>query len=441
MTASDPYVDTPPIRLPRKLRALNALGPLAHGLGLGDLSEDPAHYMRWARRKTGLTDFGPLDLVEPLRRMLHTMNCETPLSLFGRIGTTQMIRRNLVNNLMLQEAFESDPGLAETDVESPIIIICTPRTGSTLLHNLLAQHRQVRAIKMWELHRPCPPPRPELDLTDPRIAQSDREFGMFYRLVPEMRAIHFFAPEAIEECTHLFGNLFTCRLSFSTLANTCSYSDWIMQRDMRPAYEAYKRYLKALTRNYPGRVLVLKSPGHLLQLDAMEEVFPKARIIHVHRDPAVAAGSFCSLTESVQISLREQVDPMAVGEMWNQFWTPALLGSIEWRERTKLRVLDVNFHDLVKNPVQTVSDIFERFGESVPGDLSSSITRYLQDHPKDEYGIHRYSLARYGLNREELHRQYRRYIDTFAVSVEGSAPTSPRATPGESEGQAISPCR
>ncbi len=436
MATSDPFVDIPPIRLPRKLRALNAAGPVAHALGLGDLSDDPEPYLAWARRKTGLQDFGPSDLREPLRRMLYTMKHEARLSLFGRIGTLQMIRRNLVNNLLLQDAFRNDPALAQTDVESPIIIICTPRTGSTLLHNLMAQHSQVRAIKMWELHRPCPPPRSELERIDPRIKQSDREFGMFYRLVPEMRAIHYFAPEAIEECTHLFGNLFTCRLSFSTLANSCSYSDWIMQQDMRPAYEAYKRYLKALTHHYPDRVLVLKGPGHLLQLEAMEEVFPRARIVHLHRDPAVAAGSFCSLTEAVQISLRERIDPKAIGEMWNQFWTPALLGSIDWRERTKLFVLDVCFDDLVKNPVETVSGIFERFGESVPGSLSSEVSRYLKDHPKDEYGIHRYSLARYGLDREQLHQQYQRYIDTFAVSIEGSS----RAAAQESESPLMSPC-
>ena len=163
---------------------------------------------------------------------------EAGLSLFGRIGADQLLRRNLVNDLQIQECMRARPEVEEVDVDQPLIIVCTPRTGSTLLHNLLALHPGVRAPKMWELHRPCPPPIPELEFSDPRIRQSDREFGMFYRMVPEMRAIHFFAPEAVEECTHLFSNVFTCRISFSTLANSNTYTDWIMQLDMADAYRA-----------------------------------------------------------------------------------------------------------------------------------------------------------------------------------------------------------
>ena len=150
---------SPPIRLPLQLKGLNALGPLCHHLSLLELRDDPEFYMRKAEKKTGLNDFGPFDLKEPLQRMLHTMKYEADLNLFGRIGAVQMTLRNLMNNLLLQREFEANPHLAQVDVKEPIIIICTPRTGSTLLHNLMNQHLQVRAPKMWELHRPCPPTR------------------------------------------------------------------------------------------------------------------------------------------------------------------------------------------------------------------------------------------------------------------------------------------
>ncbi len=412
---------TPPIRLPLQLNALNAVGTALRRFGLLDLHEDPEVYMRRARRKTRLTDFGPFDIKDPLRRMIHTMKHDADLSLFGRIAATQMILRNLMNNLLLQHEFATNPDVSRVDVEEPIIIICTPRTGSTLLHNLMNQHEGVRAPKMWELHRPCPPTRPEDEFTDERIKLSDREFGMFYRMVPEMRAIHFFAPEAIEECTHLFGNIFTCRLSFSTLANSSSYSDWVFHEDMADAYRAYRRYLQALLLNYPGKFLVLKSPVHILQLDALEAVFPKAKIIHLHRDPATAAGSFCSLTEAVQIAMRKHVDPLAIGDMWKTFWTPAMLKSISWRESTKLQVIDVDFKHLVKNPVEIVNRIFEDFGKPVPDALTGGIEGYLDNHPKDEYGLHEYSLERYGLNREALHEEYQPYIERFSVSLEGKS--------------------
>ncbi len=409
----------PPIKLPPQLRWLNACGTVFQSLGLFSLNEDPEYYMDWARKKTGLADFGPYDLSTPLKNVLYTMKHETGLSLFGQIATAQMVRRNLLNNLLMQQEFETRPELLEVDVDEPLIIICTPRTGSTLLHNLLACHPDVRAPKLWELHRPCPPPMPELEHCDLRIRQSDREFGMFYRLVPELRAIHFFAPEAIEECTHLFGNIFTCRISFSTIANTNAYTDWIMQYDMTEAYRAYKRHLQVLKFYYQDKFLVLKSPAHILSLDALAEVFPRARIVHLHRDPATAAGSFCSLTEAMQISMRKRVDTLAIGDMWRQFWTPAMLDSMGWRESGKLNVLDINFRELVADPVGTVQSICQHFGQAVPEVLGARISAYLTEHPKDEFGNHAYSLERYGLDRQALYDEYASYIDYFNVPLEG----------------------
>lgn len=416
-----PYsLSQPPIKLPRRLRTLNAAGNSLKKIGLFNIKGEADHYIDWSKRKLGLYDLGDYDLASALERLLYTLKFETDLSLFGRIATDKMIRRNLMNNLLLEETFRRQPEIAEVNVEEPIIIICTPRTGSTLLHNLMAQHSRVRSPKMWELHRPCPPPTPESEFNDQRIAASDREFGLYYRMVPEMRAIHYFAPEAIEECTHLFNNIFTCRLSFSTLANSNSYTDWVMNLNMEDAYRAYKRYLQVLKFHYQDKQLVLKSPAHILSLDALVKVFPKAKLIHLHRDPATAAGSFCSLTEAVQISMRNNVDTLAIGEMWKTFWTPAMLNSIPWRKEQATNILDINFKSLVAKPKNTIESIYDHFDQDIPNDLFRKIGGYLQNHPKDEYGIHEYSLERYGLNREKLHEDYAEYINHFQVSLENS---------------------
>jgi len=410
-----------PIKLPLQMRLLNALGPYFAAMGFFNMKEDPDHYMRWAQQRLNLDDFGDFDLRTPLKYLLNTLKHEAGLGLFGRIASDKMIRRNLMNSLLLQEEFAKIPALADVDVESPLIIICTPRTGSTLLHNLLAQHTEARAPKMWELHRPSPAPLPINEFTDQRIKQSDLEFGMYYRMVPDMKAIHYFAPEAIEECTHIFNNLFSCRLSFSTMANTSSYTDWIMEQDMSDTYIAYKKHLQVLKYHYQNQILVLKSPAHILSLEALTSVFPKAKIIHLHRDPATAAGSFCSLTEAVQISMRNQVDTLAIGNMWRKFWTPAMLNSIAWRKKKQLNVLDVDFRTLIKDPYHTVENIYQHFNLAVPSTLKGNVQRYLQEHPKDEYGAHQYSLERYGLDRRELHREYQHYIDYYQVALEGGS--------------------
>lgn len=411
----------PPIRLPLQLRTLNAMGPLLSRLGLLNLRPGADHYMELARRSTGLSDFGSYDVRTAVDKMLHMLCNEADLHLFGRIASTQLTLRNLENCLRVQQAFVDEPELDDIPVEEPIIIVCTPRTGSTLLHNLLAQHPNVRAPRMWELHRPCPPPHPALEKTDARIRKSDREFGMYYRLIPEMRAIHYFAPLAVEECTHLFLNTFTCRMSFAAMANLTSYADWVMKLDMAPAYREYKRTLKILARNYPRKTLVLKSPGHLLCMEALHEVFPKARIVHIHRDPATAAGSFCSLTEAVQISVRRNVDVAEIGNTWNRLWTPAVMDSIRWRETGELNILDLDFRDVIADPPGVAASVFEYFGIDAPAALHTNIARYLGENPKDMYGSHQYDLHRYGLDRRALLEQYAPYIDFFDVALDAGA--------------------
>jgi len=415
---NSPFPGQPPIKLPYQLKLINALGPALKTLGLFNVYEDPEYYFRKARKQTKLTDFGTYDLEKPLKHLLPMLKNEGDLSLFGRITIYQLIHESLVNNLLMQEDFATTPELGNVDVEDPIIVVCTPRTGSTLLHNLLSLHEESRSPRMWELCRPSPPPKPELETTDPRIKQSDSEVGMYYRLVPEMKAIHYFGPEAIEECTHLFANIFSCRFSFSTMVNSNSYMDWVMQDDMVEAYRSYKKHLQLLKFNYRKKILVLKSPAHIMSLDALSKVFPKARIVHLHRDPATAAASCCSLAEAVQIPLRKNIDPHAIGEMWNKYWTPALLDSIKWRENTDLNVIDINYQDLMQDPAGEVSKIYRHFGLDIPETLPSRVNQYLANHPKNEFGKHEYSLERYGLNSDELYQQYADYIKYFDVPLD-----------------------
>jgi len=50
-----------------------------------------------------------------------------------------------------------------------LIIAGLPRTGSTLLFSLLAQHPKSRTLRNWEMFKPLPPPTKEMVDCDPRI--------------------------------------------------------------------------------------------------------------------------------------------------------------------------------------------------------------------------------------------------------------------------------
>ena len=75
----------------------------------------------------------------------------------------------LCNRLRLQEDRRRHPQIADQIIRRPLFITGLPRTGSTLLHALLAQDVSCRAPQTWEVMHPSPPPESYSYNHDPRI--------------------------------------------------------------------------------------------------------------------------------------------------------------------------------------------------------------------------------------------------------------------------------
>ena len=63
------------------------------------------------------------------------------------------------------------PAIAGERIVAPVFIIGFPRTGTTILHDILAQDPDSRAPLTWETMFPSPPPDAATFETDPRIAR------------------------------------------------------------------------------------------------------------------------------------------------------------------------------------------------------------------------------------------------------------------------------
>src|SRR3546814_7702400 len=66
----------------------------------------------------------------------------------------------------------------------------------------------------------------------------------------------------------------------------------------------------------PAKPWLLKTPQHMLDLPALLRVFPDARIIFTHRDPAAVVGSSCSLAWNQMCLQSDYVDPRWIGREW-----------------------------------------------------------------------------------------------------------------------------
>ncbi len=66
------------------------------------------------------------------------------------------------------------------------------------------------------------------------------------------------------------------------------------------------------------------------------------------------------------------------------------------------QIMHVSYHELVADPAAKVMQIYDRFGYPADAGLAGKIRDWLQAHPSDKHGKHRYQLSDFGLTPEEV---------------------------------------
>ena len=79
-------------------------------------------------------------------------------------------------------------------------------------------------------------------------------------------------------------------------------------RDSVPVYECHRRFVQVLQAGQPA-TWVFKSPMHLARLPALFAVYPDARIVRTHRDPAKTMPSSVSTLVHGRWTRSDHVDP------------------------------------------------------------------------------------------------------------------------------------
>lgn len=373
--------------------------------------------LRSARRRTGLHDLGAPNPAEPFRLLVDSFATEARLSPFGRLLITRLLRNDLERRLRVVDVHARHPELRTLPVRRPVFVIGLPRTGTTLLYNLLAQAPGARPLLGWEAFDPAVPQgwagRPDL-----RRARYRAILDGLYYLTPELRKVHAFAKDGPQECLQLLSRSFVS-FAYLLLADLPSYERWLWaqpQEAFTDTYRLHRAQLQLLQAARPGGRWLLKSPAHLGMVEALLEVYPDACIVQTHRDLTEVLGSNCSMFSTVASIFSDHVDAHEVGR--------ALLGRtarivdrfVEARRRLPVeRVVDVHYRDLLADPAGVVRKVWGHFGTDLPASSEQRIARYLAEHPAGKHGQHRYGLAQFGLERAEVERAAAGYHERFQM--------------------------
>ncbi len=396
------------------VKALDALVGLAFRLGLphGDL--DPDAVLAGARRATGLDDFGGDAFLEPMGIVAHNAR-RLAFTNLARVFVRNSWQKAATNRLLLQDLLRRAPQIRDVKVDRPIFVLGFPRTGTTLLQNLLACDPGCRGLKFYELITPIPVSEdPETDRRR-RLRSADLALNAGYLVAPEMGQMHAIGPETFEECWYLFMNTF-CVMNWDLMTGLSDYGDWLLQHDMRAAYHEYRTWLQVLLHVQPADRLLLKCPEHLWFLDALLDAFPDACIVWTHRDPVASIASYGSMMSLPRRMIYGKFEPLDVGRMVQDRFHAAVTRAMAVRDRVgDDRFLDVHFHELVAEPKAVAHRVFERFDLPVTPDLDARMDAWLAEEREDERGAHKYSAARYGIDPDDVMAQFADYIARYDI--------------------------
>jgi hypothetical protein len=408
------------------VRACNALGRGLEAAG-ARVGLDAEHLLDRARRRTGLADFGDDAFREPLDLLCQALDAEAELTPLGRWLARREIGTLLEGRLRIEAAFAGDPGLASEEIRAPIFVTGSGRSGTSILHELLAQDPASRALLTWEALRPCPPPDPpgrESDPpgreSDPRIAQAEREVRLWERIAPAYRTMHEMGGRVPQECIYL--TAFELRSDLlSGFYQVPSYAAWLARCDMRPGYAAHRRVLQILQRRLSTPRWVLKAPSHLWTLEALLAVYPDARIVWTHRDPLRVLASMASLAATLYWLRSDRVDLRRVARQTSR--SVAFLLEKATRQRDagivpEERVFDVRYQQLVDDPFGTLRALYDHFGMPWSAEAEQRMRAHLAARPQHRHGEHRYAFADTGLDPARERERFAPYRTHFGVPEE-----------------------
>ena len=385
---------------------------------------EPEALVAEARRRVRLERFENESFHEGLGRLTASLSREAGLSAFGRFIACGEILRNLEVGLQLTDWHTRNPEVGRQAIARPLVIVGMGRTGTTILHELLALDPANRVPLWWEVDMPFPPPERATFTTDPRIAEVEAQLAQIETRMPDLKRIHRMGATLPQECIRLTAVDFKSA-GLSTAYGVPSYTEWLLcEADMTSAYRLHRRFLQLLQWRNPRERWVLKSPGHLWCLEALIRAYPDARLVQTHRDPLEALSSVASMATVVRRMASETVDPNAVAREWSRWMQLACDRSVDFRERSEARnvpIVDVHFDAFMADPVAQVRRIYARFDLELRSDVAQRMREYVERNPSDRDGRHAHRFEDTGLDLTAERAKVRRYQEYFDVASE---PTS-----------------
>ena len=302
--------------------------------------------------------------------------------------------------------------------DDPVFVIGHWRSGTTLLHELLALDPRHRCPTTFECFAP------NHFLLSERFLKGWTGFALPRRRPVDNMEMGWDRPQEDEFAL--------CNLGvpspYATIAfpnHPPQFQEYLELEDLSPRQrsrwqQAFLSFLRQLAYKRPGQ-LVLKSPPHTFRLPLLCEMFPRARFVHLVRNPYLVFMSTVRLWKSLYASHGYQKPDYQGLE---EFVFETFLRMHRRLDATRELVDSGRFHqlryeDVIRNPVAEMRTLYEKLALGEFTAVEASIEDYFRR--RSDYQTNRYELT--PKLHAEITRRWKPYIEKhgYSASLEGEA--------------------
>ena len=366
-----------------------------------------------AKHITGLSNFGDTFWQSYFFDYISNFNSLPRATVLGRLLKKTELLLALINRLLLVEKHKSTPLIKNETIISPLIISGLPRTGTTILFNLLSLNKYYRSPKGYEIFSPVTCTNNIRPISRERIGESMLDLTM--NIAPMIKTTHDNRSDLPAECWMIYSNVLG-----NMLPDFYGGVSFIENKNSTNSFYNYfwhKKVLQTLQHNSPNQCWLLKCPSHLFYIESLFYRYPDAKVIHMHRDPSYSIPSLLShLSHFQSLYQHPGIEYNHINVV--NFMADCLrdvISKISSYPLIHKNIINVQFDKLLSDPSGTIQYIYRNIGLTYPANMTGRIHEYLEKKPRNRHGHHSYSASEFGLSNLDIAEKFRFYTDYYHI--------------------------
>jgi omega-hydroxy-beta-dihydromenaquinone-9 sulfotransferase len=324
------------------------------------------------------------------------------------------------------------PGYRRRDVDGAVFIVGNPRSGTTLMHRLMAKDsRRFFTFHSWEIVFPAVVQKMVLALcgkVDRRLGDvGERAIRRFedarFEEFNKMHRVGLFLPEEDDKLLiHTLSSLdLLWFFPYAELGRFARFDEAVPDRDQARIMKFYTACVKRQAYFRGTGVLLSKNPLFSGKLRALRKYFPSGRFIYMVRNPLDVIPSMLDMAQKIWERTQGARAPAAMEE--------EIYETLKFFYDYPLRVLDevppgscaiVKYDDLVREPQRVVETVYARLGLEATPEFRE-LLRVEAERILAYRSEHAYSLGEQSITRERIVSDLKHVFERFGFDPRSAA--------------------